>query len=146
MMCVVLRLVDMVCAPGGWCAVQVKQSRTRGGCAELDAAELRAKEQEAARAAAELLEQLEKEEAARAAAKAAAGSASAKKKKKGGLVRSHQIWQADHYSRSSRHCAAARLLVWGPPNAHSRARWCLARSQLICHAALLAAWGRRLEV
>jgi hypothetical protein len=74
-----------------WCAtcvcvtVQVKQSRTRGGCAELDAAELRAKEQEAARAAAELLEQLEKEEAVRAAAKAAAGSASAKKKKKGGV-------------------------------------------------------------
>jgi hypothetical protein len=64
--------------------MQVKQSRTRGGCAELDAAELRAKEQEAARAAAELLEQLEKEEAARAAAKAAAGSASAKRKKKGG--------------------------------------------------------------
>lgn len=67
--------------------LQVKQSRTRGGCPELDAAELRAKEQEAARAAAELLEQLEKEEAAKSAAAkaAAAGSASAsKKKKKGG--------------------------------------------------------------
>lgn len=71
--------------------VQVKQSRTRGGCAELDAAELRAKEQEAARAAAELLEQLEREEAAKAAAAkaaavgAAGGAAgsSAKKKKKG---------------------------------------------------------------
>lgn len=74
---------DMVC--NVCVTVQVKQSRTRGGCAELDAAELRAKEQEAARAAAELLEQLEKEEAVRAAAKAAAGSASAKKKKKGGV-------------------------------------------------------------
>jgi len=69
----------------GWCccrpavchALQVKQSRVRGGCQELDAAELLAKEQEAARAAAELLEQLEKEEAAKSATK------SSKKKKKG---------------------------------------------------------------
>jgi hypothetical protein len=54
----------------------VKQSKVRSGCADMNAAELRAKEQEAARAAAELLEQLEKEEAAKSAK-------AAKKKKKG---------------------------------------------------------------
>lgn len=65
------------CCPAVCHALQVKQSRVRGGCQELDAAELLAKEQEAARAAAELLEQLEKEEAAKSATK------SSKKKKKG---------------------------------------------------------------
>lgn len=54
----------------------MKQNRVRSGCQELDAAELLAKEQEAARAAAELLEQLEKEEAAKSVKLA-------KKKKKG---------------------------------------------------------------
>jgi len=60
------------------CAVrlQVKQSKCRAGCLDLDAAQLEAKEQEAARAAAELLEQLEKEQAAKVAK-------AAKKKKKG---------------------------------------------------------------
>ncbi len=55
---------------------QVKQSKCRSGCADLDAEQLQAKEQEAARAAAELLEQLEREEAERSAK-------AAKKKKKG---------------------------------------------------------------
>jgi hypothetical protein len=57
-------------------ALQVKQSKCRSGYSDLDAAQLEAKEQEAARAAAELLEQLEKEEAAKTAK-------AAKKKKKG---------------------------------------------------------------
>lgn len=56
--------------------LQVKASKGRGGCRDLDAAALEAKEAEAARAAAELLEQLEKEEAAKSAK-------AAKKKKKG---------------------------------------------------------------
>lgn len=57
-------------------APQVKQSKCRSGYSDLDAAQLQAKEQEAARAAAELLEQLDKEEAAKSAK-------AAKKKKKG---------------------------------------------------------------
>lgn len=69
------------------CVWQVKQSRVRGGgSAELDAAELQAKEQEAARAAAELLEQLEKEAAAKSASKGAA-----KKKRKGGQSASCKV-------------------------------------------------------
>ncbi|WIA12109.1 hypothetical protein OEZ85_012183 [Tetradesmus obliquus] len=55
---------------------KVKQSKCRSGYSDLDAAQLQAKEQEAARAAAELLEQLDKEEAAKSAK-------AAKKKKKG---------------------------------------------------------------
>ncbi|KAF8071205.1 TANC1 [Scenedesmus sp. PABB004] len=58
---------------------KVKQSKCRPGCLDLDAEQLQAKEQEAARAAAELLEELEKEEAARSAKEAKGG----KKKKKG---------------------------------------------------------------
>lgn len=56
---------------------KVKANKGRSGCADLNAAELKAKELEAARAAAELLEQLAKEEEAAKAAKAP------KKKKKG---------------------------------------------------------------
>lgn len=59
--------------------VQVKASKGRSACSDMDAAALEAKEAEAARAAAELLEQLEQEEAAKSAK-------AAKKKKKGGWV------------------------------------------------------------
>jgi hypothetical protein len=80
---------------------QVKQSKCRSGYSDLDAAQLQAKEQEAARAAAELLEQLEKEEAAKTAK-------AAKKKKKGELQQAATvIGAAGACSRS----------------VHSRMRW-----------------------
>jgi hypothetical protein len=82
----------------------VKQSKCRSGYSDLDAAQLEAKEQEAARAAAELLEQLEKEEAAKTAK-------AAKKKKKG--AQQHRWWCC-----SGDVCAERRCRGSGSGNRH----------------------------
>ncbi|KAF6256099.1 hypothetical protein COO60DRAFT_149160 [Scenedesmus sp. NREL 46B-D3] len=88
---------------------KVKQSKCRLGYSDLDAAQLEAKEQEAARAAAELLEQLEKEEAAKTAK-------AAKKKKKGKGKAAAADCTASDTTETPQQEAVADMLLPAPAN------------------------------